>query len=263
MFNVQYQDQSGFQAMFVSDILFIESISLPIYFGSITNEVRKGNISFQPFLIDGIWGLAYSSLSLVPTVLDQIVMALKLPNVFSLCSSAVGGAMTIGESFATDLSLLWTPIVSPKYYSVELLDVLVGTISLGLPSQIYNEYQTVVDSGSTLVILPKPAFMQIERVMQDLCLHGWKLPGVCGLNINASFFSGKCFNLSQREADLFPTIYFVFPSATQAGYTFSIPMAPYKYLRQGWCGDKHLFSLGISMAADRSSTTLGMLCLFH
>ena len=101
-----------------------------------------------------------------------------------------GGMLTLGspnvqplnESDATSNStvpqIYYTPILAESFYIVGLYDMLLGGKSI-LDNSYPNGRATVVDSGTTYLLLPSPLFTSFVNVFQtNYC----NLPFVCGGN---------------------------------------------------------------------------------
>lgn len=52
----------------------------------------------------------------------------------------------------------WTPLLQETYYVVNMTDMLVDGGSIGVPSHIYNDGETIVDSGTTDLSIPHSAY---------------------------------------------------------------------------------------------------------
>ncbi|KAF0684283.1 Aste57867_23747 [Aphanomyces stellatus] len=95
-------------------------------------------------------------------------------NAFSLCLSIDGGSFVLGghDTALHDGSVAYTPLVRPpsnKFYSVDVLDVVVGNTSLGLDPVYFvgsggNSF--VVDSGATRSTLPSVVINRLNAVLQ-------------------------------------------------------------------------------------------------
>lgn len=77
-----------------------------------------------------------------------------------MCLGYTGGFFTLGgvdDSFSGG-PMTFTPLIKDTYYVVEIEEMLVGDINMNLPIPDYNGEQSIVDSGTTLLILNAPAF---------------------------------------------------------------------------------------------------------
>lgn len=73
--------------------------------------------------MDGIWGLAYSSLSSWggSSVVNTIISSYSLPNMFSLCLVETNPVMSIGLNYASTPGFQWIPIVEQAWYTSMLI----------------------------------------------------------------------------------------------------------------------------------------------
>jgi len=220
-FNITYGDGSSLGGFLVEDTLSfpgISSLSSLVTFGSIAVEYPPG--SFQSRRVDGILGMAYadSRMTCLPNcatpVLDVLVSEGKVENVFSLDLNSVsygvtdGGTLTLGrlDSYthvrngSADIS--WISITQQTYYVVQSRDLIIDNTSLWDDSE--GSGLTVVDSGTTCLILRPYLYNRIKQYMQEHYCH---LPGVCGSqNI---FDYGRCLNgtlYNDTTISLFPNI---------------------------------------------------------
>jgi len=120
-----------------------------------------------------------------PTLIDDLVASGQIDNWFGLCldTRGTGSQMYLGSNGTEELELAletssgstveWTPRIfngsCPKadqgcsgLYNIEVIDVLVDGISLGLAPAIYNEGSAIVDSGTSDVCFPYTAFESIK-----------------------------------------------------------------------------------------------------
>ena len=156
-----------------------------------------------------------------------MVEAGEIPDVFSLCFSAngdgtapnhrpfrmtfpqhnskysrqpaltrllAGGVMTLGATGLPDnAAIQYSPIIQQTYYVVNLTDVLVNGVSIGVNNSVYNAGQAIVDSGTTEYVMPQTAFNALQAAFTALCASQ-PLVGVCNLgNGTTGLFDGGCF----------------------------------------------------------------------
>ena len=103
--------------------------------------------------------------------------------------------MTLGSPSTMAAPVQYTPVIQQTYYVVNLTDVLVNGVSIGVNTSVYNGGQAIVDSGTTEYVMPNTAFTALRAAFTAMCATT-PLVGVCNLpNGTASLFDGGCFNL--------------------------------------------------------------------
>src|SRR6185312_11396994 len=86
-----------------------------------------------------------------PSVFESLVDSGVVANVFSMCFGDEDGALVLGgiePSYYTG-QIVYTPIVVDTYYMVDLLGITIESETTPM-----NYYPTIVDSGTTLMIVP-------------------------------------------------------------------------------------------------------------
>jgi len=138
----------------------------------------------------GILGLAYPGLSRPdrsePTFVDLVVRDNQLSNVFALqlCGdksidfSASSGHLAIGgvDPRAFTGNMYYTPIQREMYYEVVVADMDVDGKPLGVPCGVFNSQRTIVDSGTTNVLLPAAAFNALVSALKKATSSAFYLP---------------------------------------------------------------------------------------
>lgn len=131
-------------------------------------------------------------------LLDNIIKANNLPNVFALSLEAVdtplvapGGYLVIGGTgLNASNQISYVPIMEEYLYVVELRQIFLGDV--GIIPQKNVRGISVLDSGTTLLILPQDIYTNLVSTFQSKYCD---LPGVCGpVNI---FQPGVCLNTSE------------------------------------------------------------------
>ncbi|KAF0696100.1 Aste57867_13138 [Aphanomyces stellatus] len=104
---------------------------------------------------NGIMGMSQDPNTIVPFLVQAGVLQRKL---FSICFADAGGTMVLG---GVDPRLhlappMYTPLQTTSgWFTVEVLDILIGNTSLGLAPSYYNTGRgVIVDSGSTDTYFP-------------------------------------------------------------------------------------------------------------
>jgi len=162
--------------------------------------------------VDGIFGLAYpstSSWNSASPIIDWLQQN-NLYKSFGMCLSHDGGSLSLGINEHKNSNVQWTPTVMNNgqllYYPVNLVDLKVNGKSLGMNSSSLNgNYGALVDSGTTLTILPSAVFAQLRAVFESMC-SSYNLPGVCNAQTNQSIFDGNCVPMTEQDRSAFPTI---------------------------------------------------------
>jgi len=242
-FEDDYVDKSFVRGCIVNDYFSIANSSTVVAtFGT----VSSASANFEPNPVDGIWGIAgpatssWKGESPITTVIDNE----NLVNVFSLCLIASDPAMTVGVSYAHDSRFSWTDLQNTAPFLVDITDIKVGGTSIGLLSEIYSD--NVVDSGTTLLVLPTVVWEAMQSTMEEMCSRT-SLVGVCSAG-QKTLWTGYCFTMTPGQIAEFPEITFVIPGVTQS---LNIPPSSY-LIPQG-----KYFCLGFEENADDDTLIMG------
>ena len=202
-----------------------------IYLDQLQNEFPTGTQS------SGILGLAYGGVACNPTcqppILDAMVANGTLPaneDLFGMClTKANGGIMDLGALDTTRYTgtMKYTKVVSDSFFSIEVKDILIGNISIGVPRLFYKIHNDVlgsfVDSGTTVVLVGPYAMQRITDVMLENFPH---LP-----HVDAIFGQGACVNFTNPNyVNLYPTISFVIEGLEGTNGDFTVSMDGTNYL---------------------------------
>eukprot|EP00898_Chlorokybus_atmophyticus_P008171 jgi/Chlat1/8355/Chrsp80S07792 len=204
-----YAEESSSSGLLVSDMLAVGGPigEVRILFGCETAET--GDIHDQ--LADGIMGLGVGDISVV----NQLREAGVMEDVFSLCYGGFegGGAIIFGDDLPVGTSdVIYTPLVQnaqhPSYYTLRTVGMGVEGEALSLPSYTFlQSYGTVLDSGTTFIYIPAPAFEAIVNRLKQVI----QLPAVDGPDAS---YEDICFgNAGEDErmlGSVFPTLYMEF-----------------------------------------------------
>eukprot|EP01114_Cavostelium_apophysatum_P013049 TRINITY_DN3078_c0_g1_i1.p1 TRINITY_DN3078_c0_g1~~TRINITY_DN3078_c0_g1_i1.p1 ORF type:complete len:586 (+),score=131.58 TRINITY_DN3078_c0_g1_i1:50-1759(+) len=233
-----YGDGSFLQGPLTEDVFTLGGLSAKVMFGQIKMESE----GFGGTTTDGILGMAYHALDPIDgdDVFAKLVEANKINNAFSMCLGPDGGMLTLGgadDNYSAG-EMVYTPITSETYYVVEMNDVLVGGQSIGLPPSYYNDDQTIVDSGTTLLLLGETAFNAMVSTFQTTVCQEHALDGVCNPDSdgNTIFTPGMCSGITPDIIALFPNISFNLAGAGN----LSVPPEMYFF------GYKGYYCFGIS-----------------
>lgn len=174
----------------------------------IRNEYPTGTIS------TGIIGVAYPANacnpSCQPTLLDSFVADGVLQpqeNMFGMCiTTTQGGAIDLGYVNSSRFygDLVYTPIVSAQWYNIEVRDIAMDGVSIGVPSIFYkisnDGIGAFVDSGTGVVLVSPYTFQVMQQIVATRYTQ---------FPLLNQLFNGLCpaVNASQKAA--FPVFSFV------------------------------------------------------
>eukprot|EP01095_Lingulamoeba_sp_RSL-Kostka_P003858 TRINITY_DN14977_c0_g1_i1.p1 TRINITY_DN14977_c0_g1~~TRINITY_DN14977_c0_g1_i1.p1 ORF type:complete len:422 (-),score=152.86 TRINITY_DN14977_c0_g1_i1:174-1439(-) len=256
-YSIAYGDGSGFDASVYLDDMTFGGLKAQQYFGAITQEhAGQGQSGFEPYPVDGIMGFAYGKISEIgaPTVFETLVNDGQIDNVFSMCLNATGGYLTLGEAGTHHTgNFVYTPIVQEQFYTIYLDDMSVFGNSIGVSADTYNRFGTIVDSGTTLLILPNAAYSALEDTLKDSCGSN-NLVGICGVSNFVNIFNGFCYQMTEQEVMEYPPIRFTFGKGNSQ---IDVSISPKSYLRQGYCSDPSYYALAIAKGGLLSPLILG------
>ena len=266
---------------------------------SLTNSVSANNAPFAAMMkqtnmadgvkIQGILGVAYDSISTLGTtprtVMDAWYQAGVLQNneiAFHACPSNLMSQAYIDfgnsdPSFSCNPSgspYVWAESPSTNYYTINVLDILIGGSSAPVPST-FQEAQlsdgsqswTVVDSCTSILLLPD----SVVQALVTKILNSGAVPSNWPQSTINSFFnvesvvSNPGFNWAK-----FPTLSFVIDSGT--GSNFQITLSANEYIQQTANGQYQFLVLsgndymailgiplftGLDIVFDRANTRVG------
>jgi hypothetical protein len=180
--------------------------SIEIEFGSILQQSKQ----FVRPKVDGIMGMAYKTLhgNGGDAIFDKLAKEHEVANVFSMCLGYHGGMLVLG-GYDTKFHAappVWTPITQETYYVIKTNDIYVGDFSLKLANYPVIQNNTIVDSGTTLLLVPQVVLDQLRDTFQRVYP---RLPGIGG---SQTIFNGYCL-LGEDIIKDYPDIHFDFPGA--------------------------------------------------
>jgi hypothetical protein len=220
-FDDQYGDGSEVSGPVYTDVLNFPGSTLPattIQFGATT----QSSPNFEPTGVDGIFGLSYGALSSwggVPPF-ERIVQQQGIPNVYSMCLTPSGGKLNLG--YTAPSSTLWTPVIKKEWFVITVHDFSVNGQPLGYSAPHYAD--AIVDSGTTLLLLPNAPYNTLVSRVHAMCNQGVDLPGVCGAVAGHSIFDGYCYPMTAQQIKNFPII-----TASIPGWN-TLTINPHDYL---------------------------------
>jgi len=196
---------------------------------------------------NGIWGMANDGLldwTNNGTVFEDIVSQKGIYNVFSLCLSFSGGVMDFGEQYTTSDGFQFTPLQLVDgysiWYNVIVSDMKFNGESLGLASEDYD--YPIVDSGTTLLYVPHPAYVSITNTLST---HFSNL----GFNMT-QFLLGYGVEMTQGEMSQLPDLDVYLNGITSA---FTIPPSSWIFPQ----GDYSYFGIVDSGETGEEAFTVG------
>ena len=195
-FGVQYAGGSSVQGALVQDTIRLGSLTANATFG---RTLEQGG----PWhgVVDGIFGMAMAALDCTPTctkpLLADLVAQHSLDDAFSMCLSDASGWLVVGGVDAQFRSgpFVTTPMVKSSgdkylFYRIEFTGLALGAhpvtmprLSDAFPTAIGQESQSavfstaIVDSGTTLLLLPTELFVNMVNMFKSSFAH---LDGVLG-----------------------------------------------------------------------------------
>lgn len=205
----------------------------------------------------GILGMAYAKIakpsSLVP-FFDSLVKSNEINNTFSL--SMCGPFATIlgsnGELILGGINeelysgnIQYTPVYQEWYYEVILMDIKVGNASWPYECSQLNINHTIVDTGSSNLILSQPVFAWVVEIIKT---------DTRVLQLPDDFWNRKSrVCLSDSELDLFPVIRLFL--AQNEKKTFSLLITSEMYLLKTFNERKNCYLFSITVA--KKGTVIG------
>lgn len=177
-FFLLYADRSGASGALIQADVAMAQLTVPLIFGAILRETEQ----FENQNVDGILGMAYSSLACNPTCVDPLFDTLVKTgkverDIFSICTAADGGTITLGGS-SPDFykgKLQYVPLshgAVKHFYRVDVKQVSIGGKRVRIP----NFSNAIVDSGTTVLVLAPSAYNAIKGHFQE---NYCKIPGLC------------------------------------------------------------------------------------
>jgi len=192
-----------------------------VSFGLITTST--GNFEHSP--VDGIWGLSYPDLAWFGTpVFNEIVSQKAITNTFSMCLQSTSPVMSMGINYSSTSGFVWTPIVKQQYYNVNLTDFRVGGTSLGYSASTLSTPFGIVDSGTTLILIPNAVYNSFIANLQSRC-STVTLNGFCNAASGQGIFNGYCYSMTSAQISQYPSIQIYFK-----GITGAMTVTPQMYL---------------------------------
>ncbi|EGG22905.1 hypothetical protein DFA_05035 [Cavenderia fasciculata] len=244
-----YADGSFLLGAFVKDTVSFAGLSVTAKFGAITQQSLRFNQQDCPVTnvsmvnkMDGILGLAYKSLEPAggDDIFSLMVQKHGIDNSFSICCSQNGGVFVMGgaDPVMNTTKMTYTKIIQELYYSIRVLDLLVDNSSVISPQSqdILSKNPSVVDTGSTLLILDVSVYLDLIRYLKSKKEY----KDLAGFSEGSYLWGGYCYDYSDDESyiDNYPTISLTMPGEGSNDPDFRIEIGPRSYLVQDnglWC----------------------------
>ncbi|ETV78555.1 hypothetical protein H257_08061 [Aphanomyces astaci] len=231
-----YADSSSFDAYLVAETALLGNFngslsSAYVQANGVTMSVGcqtsvSGGFAYHPE--NGILGMQQDPSTLLAAMVRQGRVS---RNAFSLCLAPLGtGTIVLGgvDDYLHNDVMQYVPLVRPpssKYFSVDVVDVIVGATSLGLDSTAYVGFggtqssgqSFIVDSGSTISQLPVPVFDKLMQVLQE----------ATGI---ASFGMGTNVVVPPLVMAKLPTLRLVLSGGTKGTGTVQLVVLPEQYV---------------------------------
>lgn len=210
MASVQYVDHAGASGPVYRASLVYNAVGnvSTVFFAAMSRT--EGHFSTP--LYDGILGLSYAdSQNGVPDLLSSLNQFAHVPTVYGLCLDEAGGQLSLGAAdprYMANASapIQWVPVVPPyRAWYVSGRALTVG--SSGAPIPI-GASRTVVDSGTTLMVLPQAVLMQVVAQLRALCptASAEVRELLCGQNNLFAVAAGQCVQFSVSTLAQLPPI---------------------------------------------------------
>ncbi|KAK3420936.1 hypothetical protein EUGRSUZ_G01615 [Eucalyptus grandis] len=200
VYDQRYGDRESFtMGFFATETLTLSPTDVISGFQFGCGQNNQGN--FKEFA--GLLGLARDRISLV----EQ--SATKYGRSFSYClppSISSTGYLTFGKGSVTSASVSFTPISmvsqSSIFYGIDIIGISVGGKPLSIPSTVFSNAGTIIDSGTTITQLPPTAYSALRSAFRQ-AMTKYKM------STPASSFD-TCYDLSGSTMVTVPVITFSF-----------------------------------------------------
>eukprot|EP01125_Pyxidicula_operculata_P019143 TRINITY_DN691_c1_g1_i4.p1 TRINITY_DN691_c1_g1~~TRINITY_DN691_c1_g1_i4.p1 ORF type:complete len:407 (+),score=88.80 TRINITY_DN691_c1_g1_i4:2416-3636(+) len=206
-FDDAYGDGSDVSGYVLQDVMTLGGKTAQVSFGSIEHSTSN----FEPQNVDGIFGLSYPTTSswVSNSPLIDFLNQNNYYEAFGMCLTQNGGSLMLGYNLHSNQNFQWSPLQTLQghnvYYPIHLTDAKIGGQSLGISEKVLNgEFGALVDSGTTLIILPQQVFTAVQKSIYSVC-STYNLPGVCNVTAGNSLFDGYCFEMTAQDIAAFPT----------------------------------------------------------
>jgi len=230
MFLDQYGDGSEARGSIGSDSFALGSLSTDHVWLGMETTVNGRMAQFAESDIDGIFGLAYANVSSwgTPSALDYLLNSSDVYRSFSMCLSPpnVSGkpspVMAVGGNYSgAQPAWQWTPIAEQNYYTVNVTSMNLGSATATTSPVATiggtNDYMWVVDSGTTLLVLPPPLLSNLKSSHALSWCAQYPTSYGCPSNQDGNTHSpfshpAGCMQMSESDLLSMPSLQFVMPN---------------------------------------------------
>lgn len=188
--------------------------------------------------IDGLIGVGYASA--FPTVLDTWLEASGAGNAFAIQLGPRGGALSLGGYNPNYFhgELFWTPLIGNSgWYETVLPRIVVGATVISY-SGAQSGLKSVIDSGTTHLMLPTSVFNQVVSAIQAHVATNHSASDSFTAPWDASIFNSATCH-TDIVLDEMPVIRFTFDrkvniseEAKGTKSSFTLSMEPKRYMYQ-------------------------------
>ncbi|GLT82085.1 hypothetical protein SLE2022_004970 [Rubroshorea leprosula] len=208
-YNITYLDGSGTTGYYVSDLLQFDTVLK----GSVTTNstgtimfgcsvFQSGGLTESNGAVDGIFGFGPQNLSII----SQLASKGIAPYVFSHClkgDNSGGGILVLGK--IVEPNIVYTSLVpSQSNYNINLQSISVNGRKLAIDPSVFatsNNSGTIVDSGTTLVVLAETAYDVFIDSINSTVLPSALQP----ITEQFSWIEEQCYSF--KSSDNVPTIF--------------------------------------------------------
>ncbi|KAF8034551.1 hypothetical protein BT93_C0768 [Corymbia citriodora subsp. variegata] len=199
VYGATYVDGSFTTGFFATETLTISPTDVITNFEFGCGEDNEGTFNGSA----GLLGLARDPIS----ILEQ--SATQYGQYFSYCLpplSSCTGYLTFGRGMDTSPSLNFTPMLTvgqtSPHYGINITGISVAGNPLSIPSTVFSNAGTILDSGTTLTYLPPTAYAALRSAFQQAMANYTSAPPFSQLD--------TCYDFSGVSTITVPVITFSF-----------------------------------------------------
>ena len=251
--HIRYGDGSGGSGHLQVDTLVVGGYDVPnVSFASLSTQTLKGGSALFREDMEGVMGLGYWSLNCLtdggtfclPTAWDHFIQHRNLPNKFAIWVGDEGGSGTldIGHTDPTQFhshTIVWARIQRQRFYTLRMTALAAGPSAADSDesvSYLVNDTaeafgDAIVDTGTTLLLLKRPAYEILRDYFQDEYCGGSapRLKYICTW-AKAHVWDRQDISfwlLKEEEIHQYPTLYFYLDGPSDSTTAVAIPPAVY------------------------------------
>jgi len=212
---------------------------------------------------EGMWGFAFQKLNSLGTApaFDTLVSSGTIQrDQFSMILCETGGSLLLGDLHQAASDYQFTPLnTTAGFYGFQLNNLLLNGEVVRIPSPVFTNSISIVDTGTPLLTLPPEAFTLLYKSFLGLC-DVTNLTGICHVSSSSAYstshpppppdlFHNHCFSISDSEINLFPTLTLILQNGVALQYTPQDYLLPLYYCEEG--------TLGLAIGKEKGFTILG------